>query len=51
MVQSSAVCLFSFTYNVQLQVKIQGAIVDTPVFQVIIQGAIENIKQRFIPAE
>ena len=29
----------------QLLLKIQGAILDTPVFQVIIQGAIKSIKQ------
>ena len=47
----STVNLLSFANKMQLLVKIQGAIVDTPVFQVIIQDAIKNIKQKCRPAE
>ena len=49
---SEVLCVrFLLLYNVQLLVKIQGAIVDTPVFQVIIQGTIESIKQKCSPVE
>ena len=47
----STVSLLSFTNKMQLLVKIQGAKVDTQVFQVIIQGAIKSIKQKLSPAE
>ena len=44
----STVCFLTVTNKMQLLVKIQGAIVDTPVFQVIIQDAIKSIKQKAV---